>query len=85
MITLKNNEICFRCRIELTTLSDVKEFVSIASACPCNVMLVSGDNFAINAKSLLGVIVAKKLNWDSLTVVADKDCYEAFRKFIIEE
>lgn len=85
MITLKNNEICFRCRIELTTLSDVKEFVSIASACTGKVMLVSGDDFAIDAKSLLGVIVAKKLNWDSLTVVSDRDCYEAFRKFIIEE
>ncbi len=84
-MTNLNNNTTFRNKVELTTLSDVQEFVKLATACSGQVLLTSGDNFAINAKSLLGVIVAKKLNWDSLTLVSDHDYYEVFRKFIIED
>ena len=69
--------------VELVTLSDIREFVSIAAAVNGTLKLTSTDDFSVNAKSFLGVILAKKLNWEKLTLVADHECYHEFQKFVI--
>ena len=51
-----------RYKVEIDTLADVREFVNIATTCKGQLLLESGDNFKVNAKSLLGVIIAKKLD-----------------------
>ena len=68
--------------IELVTLSDVKEFVGIAATVSGTLRLTSGDDFSVNAKSFLGVMLAKRLNWEKLTLVSDHECYHEFSKFI---
>ena len=69
-------------RVEINTMTEAKELVSIASKLQGQITLQSGNKFAVNAKSLLGVILAKKLNWDDLRIVMDNDYYYEFSKFM---
>ena len=69
-------------RVEIDTMSDAKALVAIATKLQGQITLQSGNKFAVNAKSLLGVILAKKLNWDDLRIVMDQDHYHEFQRFI---
>ncbi len=69
-------------RVTIDTMADAKELVNIAGKLQGQITLQSGNKFAVNAKSLLGVILAKKLNWDDLRIVMDNDYYYEFSKFI---
>ena len=71
-------------RIEIDTMEDVKKLVAISTKLQGKIILQSGTKFAVNAKSLLGVILAKKLNWDDLLLVMDKDYYSEYEQFIKE-
>ena len=51
-------------RVEINTMTEAKELVNTASKLQGQITLQSGNKFAVNAKSLLGVILAKKLNWE---------------------
>ena len=68
--------------IEIDTMQDAKEMVAIATKLQGKIVLKSGSNFSVNAKSLLGVLLAKKLNWSELQIEMDKDHYREFEKFI---
>ena len=70
-------------RVSIDTMADVKELVAISTKLQGQITLQSGNKFAVNAKSLLGVILAKKLNWDDLRIVMDNDYYHEFSKFIM--
>lgn len=70
-------------KIELVTMKDVKEFVDTATKCEGKLLIKSGSSLSVNAKSLLGVMLAHHLKWNDLTLVADHDRYFEFRKFII--
>lgn len=74
----------YKHKIELTTVTDIREFVDTASKCSGKVLLQSNDNFCINAKSLLGVLVAKRLEWNTLYLLSENDVYYEFRKFITD-
>ena len=69
-------------RVEIDTMEDAKRIVAIATKLSGKVVLRSGSKFSVNAKSLLGVILAKKLNWADLRIVMDNDYYHEFEKFI---
>ena len=68
--------------IEIDTMEDAKQLVSISTKLKGKIVLKSGAKFSVNAKSLLGVILAKKLNWSDLKIVMDNDYYNEFQKFI---
>lgn len=70
--------------IEIDTMQDAKDMVSIATKLQGKIMLKSGSKFSVNAKSLLGVLLAKKLDWNKLTIEMDRDYYHEFEKFIAE-
>lgn len=70
--------------VQIDTMDDVKRLVAISTKLQGKITLQSGTKFAVNAKSLLGVILAKKLNWDDLRLVMDHDHYHEFEKFIKE-
>ena len=70
-------------RIELNTMRDVREFVSAAAKCEDRVIIRAGA-LVTNAKSLLGVILASKIDWNDLILESDRDHYGEFRKFIID-
>ena len=69
--------------IEIDTMEDAKKLVSIATKLKGKIVLKSGSKFSVNAKSLLGVVLAKKLNWSDLKIVMDEDHYHEFEKFIV--
>ena len=69
-------------RVEIDTMSDAKELVAISTKLQGQITLQSGNKFAVNAKSLLGVLLAKKLNWDDLRIVMDNDYYLEYSKFM---
>ena len=71
-------------RVEIDTMEDVKKLVATATRLQGKIILQSGTKFAVNAKSLLGVILAKKLNWDDIILVMDNDYYHDFEAFIKE-
>ncbi len=75
----------FTYKIELDTMNDVKKFVETATKCEGKLILKSGSRLTVNAKSLLGVVLARHLNWNDLTLIADKDRYFEFGKFIVNE
>ncbi|MBP5210201.1 MAG: hypothetical protein J6125_04990 [Clostridia bacterium] len=84
MQNLSENRVEYRYRIELDTLADIRRFVGIAAGCHGRLRLCAGKDFEINAQSMLGVILAKKLDWNELTLVCDHDYYHEFCDFIVD-
>ena len=70
--------------IEIDTMADAKALVGIATGLKGKIVLKSGSKFSVNAKSLLGVVLAKKLNWSDLKIVMDNDYYHEFEKYIVD-
>ena len=70
--------------IEIDTMADAKALVGIATGLKGKIVLKSGSKFSVNAKSLLGVVLAKKLNWSDLKIVMDNDYYHEFEKYILD-
>ena len=68
--------------IEIDTMQDAKDIVSIATKLNGKIVLKSGAKFSVNAKSLLGVLLAKKLDWNDMKIVTDSDYYHEFEQFI---
>ena len=56
-------------------------FVQKANSFKSSIWVEKGD-CRVNAKSLLGVLLAKKLNWDDLRIVMENDYYHEFDRFI---
>lgn len=67
-------------RIELDTLSDVREFVNIATSVAVPVHLVS-EHFRVSAKSLLGAMYT--MEWAEVWCECDEDIYNKIEKFVI--
>jgi len=70
-------------KIEIDTMEDAKKIVAIAGKLQGKIVLHSGSKFSVNAKSLLGVLLAKKLNWSDLKISMEQDHYSEFEKYII--
>lgn len=83
MVKPTANELRYRYHIELTTMADVRDFVSTACKCKGKLLLCSGKDFEINAQSMLGVVLARKLDWNELTLVTEHDYYNEFERFIV--
>ena len=71
-------------KIEIDTMEDAKKLVTISTKLQGKIVLKSGSKFSVNAKSLLGVVLAKKLNWSNLSIVMDNDYYHEYEKYIID-
>ncbi len=71
-------------RVEIDTMQDAKDLVSVATKLQGKIVLKSGTKFSVNAKSLLGVLLAKKLDWNDLKLEMDNDYYHEFEKYIAE-
>ena len=76
----ENNKFVYN--IEIDTMEDAKAMVSVATKLKGRIVLRSGSKFSVNAKSLLGVLLAKKLNWNDIKIEMDNDYYREFEKFI---
>lgn len=72
----------YRYKINLVTLNDIKEFLSIAEKIPAEVKIYDSSecNFG-NAKTLFNV--CESIYWDDVWISSDYDMYTEFKKFII--
>ena len=57
--------------IELDTMQDAKDMVSIATKLKGKILLKSGTKFSINAKSLLGIMSLGIITGATVTLSAD--------------
>ena len=57
-------------------------FVQKANAYKSTIWIEKDDR-KVNAKSLLGVLLAKQLNWSDLRIVMDNDYYHEYDRFIV--
>ena len=57
-------------------------FIQKANTYRSGIWVVKDDR-KVSAKSLLGVIYAKKLNWSDIKLICDFDYYHEFEKFIV--
>ncbi|MBQ9113019.1 MAG: hypothetical protein IJY08_05505 [Clostridia bacterium] len=71
-------------KIEINTMEDAKKLVAISTGLKGKIVLKSGSKFSVNAKSLLGVVLAKKLNWSDLRIIMDHDYYHEYEKYIVD-
>ena len=67
-------------RVELDTLSEVREFVKAVTAVAAPVHLVS-DNLRVSAKSLLGAMYT--MEWAEVWCECEEDIYNRIAKFVI--
>lgn len=72
-------------KININTINDVKNFVSIVSRCDFDVDIVSG-RYAIDAKSIMGIFSLDLMNKILLTAHTDdvEDLKKALAAYIVE-
>ena len=61
-------------------MSDISEFVSIANKIKTPISLTGGD-FKVSAKSLLGVIYT--MEWQEVWCECSEDIYSKIEKFVV--
>lgn len=68
-------------KIELNTLTDIREFVDIVSdpEIQGDIKLTDGNSYTTNARSLLGAMAS--VEWSELYCVSDEDIYTKIQKF----
>lgn len=69
-----------RVKVELETMNDVTQFVTIATQVAEPVYLV-GQDFRVSAKSLLGALYT--MEWEDVWCECEKDIYTKIEKFVI--
>lgn len=67
-------------KLALETMSDISEFVSIANKIKAPISLTGGD-FKVSAKSLLGVIYT--MEWQEVWCECSEDIYSKIEKFVV--
>ena len=69
----------FKTKIELVGMSDINKFVAITTKLPGTIKLTDGENYSVNAKSLLGALAS--MEWDELYCESDVDIYTHIAEF----
>ena len=69
----------FRTKIELVGMNDINKFVAITSRLPGTIKLTDGENYTVNAKSLIGAIAS--MEWDELYCESEVDIYTHIAEF----
>ena len=81
MHSKKRSEFLFKHKIELTTTTDIMDFVKLASSIDGSVKLIDDTGFCVNGKSLLGAMAT--VEWSSLYCVSDVDIYSKIEKYCV--
>jgi phosphotransferase system HPr-like phosphotransfer protein len=72
-------------KVNINTINDVKEFVSIVSRCDYDVDIISG-RYAIDAKSIMGIFSLDLSKELTLNIYSDNcsDFLDEISKFIVK-
>ena len=72
-----------RYRIRLDTMSDVNNFVKMASKNPGKITLTDGENFTVNGKSLLGAMYT--MEWNQVFCESENEIYRLIKDYIVDD
>ena len=72
----------YKYKIELVTFKDINDFVKVAESHDFKIKLTDGDDFCVNAKSLMGAMAT--VEWDNLYCESEKDIYSAISKYVVD-
>lgn len=72
-----------RYKIRLDTMTDVNNFVKMATSYSGKIMLTDGDSFSVSGKSLLGAMYT--MEWDQIFCETDNEIYHLIKDFLDEE
>jgi hypothetical protein len=64
-------------------MTDINEFVKIASGLRPAIYLVDGAGFCVSGKSLLGAMAT--VEWNELYAESDEDIYSNISQFVVGE
>ena len=73
----------YRVPIELVGMNDVNKFVSIVTGLPGVIKLTDGEEYTVNARSVIGALAS--MEWDRLYCESDTDIYTKIQKFAKED
>lgn len=70
-------------KIQLDTMTDVRHFIEKTAMVEdaAHLVLSDGDNYSINASSIMGVLYS--LEWNKLYLYSDIEVYSIFAEFIV--
>lgn len=69
-------------KLNLDKRTDIIKFVDICSQVNGKIHLTDGNDFTVNAKSLLGVLCT--FEWSEVWCVSDEDIYMKIKDYIVE-
>lgn len=70
-----------RYQIQLVTMKDIVDFVDTVSKIDCKVTLHDGNEFCVNAKSMLGATAT--VEWNTLFCDSEEPIYSKIERFCI--
>ena len=72
-----------RVKINVDTMSKIQAFVSICTKLGGNIKLTDGQDYCVNARSLLGILASA--DWSEVYVESEEDIYQYIREFVVIE
>ena len=81
---MAENEKKYVYRVEIDTMEDAKQLVAVSTKLQGRITLQSGNKFAVNAKSLLGVLSLGIAKGMTITLLADGQDEEAAIAGLVE-
>lgn len=72
-----------RVKINIDTMTKVRAFVNICIKLGGKIKLVDGQDYCVNAKSLLGILATA--DWSEVYVESEEDIYQHIQEFVVIE
>ena len=71
-----------KAKVNLDTMTKINAFVDVCSHLNCEVNLIDGSGYRVNAKSLVGVIATT--DWSQVFIECERDIYAYVQDFLAE-
>jgi hypothetical protein len=70
-------------KVNIDTMSKIQLFVSICTRLGGNIKLTDGQDYCVNARSLLGILATA--DWSEVYVESEEDIYQHIQEFVVIE
>lgn len=72
-----------RAKINIDTLTKVRAFADICSKLGGKIKLTDGQDYCVNARSLLGIVATA--DWSEVYIDSEEDIYQYIQEFVVLE
>lgn len=70
-------------KINIDTMSKINAFVAICTRLGGKIKLTDGQDYCVNARSLLGILATA--DWSEVYVESEEDIYQYIQEFVVIE